>query len=303
MRDELRQTRTYLMRLFQSHGKHPRHDLGQNFLIDLNIIDVILAAAELTPDDVVLEVGPGTGGMTTFLARDAGDVVSVELDPFMHQLAGEATAGITNLTLLNVDALRTKNALSEELLAAVRERLAVDPARRLKLVANLPYAVATPVITNLVASDLPWSRMVVTVQYELALRMRDRPGGDHYGALAVWLQAQGRVKLLKKLSPKVFWPRPDVNSAVVRIEYDPRRAARIVDRGFFHDFIRRLFQQRRKSLRSVLGSMYRRELGKPRIGELLRELQLAESARAEDLDVPTLIGLSNALRTAMAPGS
>ncbi len=293
MQDALRQTRSYLMRLFAAEGIHPRGDFGQNFLIDLNIIEFIVEEALLTRDDVVLEVGPGTGGMTTFLAREAGHVVSVELDPNMHRMASAATAGYDNVTLLNCDALANKNRLSSELLDAVQAQLDVDPKRRLKLVANLPYSVATPVVSNLVATDLPWTRMVITIQFELGLRMRARAGGDHYGALAVWLQSQARVRILKKLGPKVFWPRPDVNSAVVQIEADARRRAHLADRAFFHDFIRRLFQQRRKRLRAVLHGMYRPRIDKPTIDRLLREQELAETARAEDLDVPTLVRLGN----------
>jgi 16S rRNA (adenine1518-N6/adenine1519-N6)-dimethyltransferase len=287
------------MRLLQSQGLHPRGDLGQNFLIDLNIIEFIVREADLTTHDVVLEVGPGTGGMTTFLAREAGHVVSVEIDPHMHQLASAATADCSNVTLLNCDALANKNRLAPELLQAVEAQLAVDPARRLKLVANLPYSVATPVVSNFVATELPWSRMVITIQFELGLRMRARAGDDHYGALAVWLQSQARVRILKKLGPKVFWPRPEVNSAVVRIDPDPRRAAHLTDRAFFQDFIRRLFQQRRKRLRAVLSGMYRRELGKPAVDQLLSELELPETARAEDLDVATLVRLGRRFHAAL----
>ncbi|MCA9053751.1 MAG: ribosomal RNA small subunit methyltransferase A [Planctomycetaceae bacterium] len=303
MHDALRQTRSYLMRLFQSEGINPRSDLGQNFLIDLNIIDFIVRSAELTLDDVVLEVGPGTGGMTTFLGQDAAHVVSVELDANMHRLASQATADCPNVTLLNCDALRDKNHLADELLTEVRRQLGVDDERRLKLVANLPYAVATPVVSNLVATDLPWTRMVITIQYELGLRMRARPGSSHYGALAVWLQSQARVRMLKKLGPKVFWPRPGVDSAVVQIDPAPERRARIADRGFFHEFIRRLFQQRRKRLRAVLGQMYKEPLGKPVVNRLLAELDLPDTSRAEDMDVPTLIRVANRFYSELNPES
>ncbi len=296
MPDELRQTRSYLMQLFESRGIHPRHDLGQNFLIDLNILEFLVRAAELTTEDVVLEVGAGTGGLTGFLARQAGHVVSVEVDPTMYGLASEATAACRNVTLLRCDALRNKNHLADEVLSAVRGHLAVSPQRRLKLAANLPYGVATPVVSNLVATDLPWARMVVTIQWELAQRMSASPGSSHYGALAVWLQSQCRVKILKRLPPQVFWPRPEVDSAIVRIDPDPQRAAQIDDREFFHEFIRRLFQQRRKALRTVLRGMYRKELGQPRLDAALSNLSLDPAARAEDLDIPTLVRLANRLR-------
>lgn len=291
-----RQTRSHLMTLFGRQGIHPRTDLGQNFLIDLNLIDYIVEQAAPGPSDVILEIGTGTGGLTTFLAQTAGDVVSVEVDHRVHALAREATRAFPNVTLLLTDALRNKNHFSSELLETLATRLAAVPGRRLKLVANLPYCIATPVISNLVASDLPWDLMVVTIQWELALRMRALPGTDDYSALSVWLQSQCDVRMLKKLGPKVFWPRPQVDSAIVRLAPLPGRQAEIGDREFFHEFVRRLFTQRRKSLRSVLVGMYRKQLEKPEVDALLAPLGLPEGARAEQFDIPTIIRLAQAVR-------
>lgn len=296
MSETERQTRSHLTRLFARHGIHPRHDLGQNFLIDLNIIDFIVAQAELESRDVVLEIGPGTGSMTTFLAERASDVVSVEIDPNMYRLAQETTARCPNVALLNVDALESKSTFAPEVLQAVEEKLGAADERRLKLVANLPYNVATPVVANLAATELPWERMVVTIQLELGQRMAATPGTADYSALSVWLQAQGTVEILKTLRPTVFWPRPKVNSAVVRIRPDPARRDIIDDRPFFLEFVRRVFQQRRKHLRSVLTAMYRDQLQKADVDGILRELGLGEQARAEALDPPTLVRLSNRIQ-------
>jgi 16S rRNA (adenine1518-N6/adenine1519-N6)-dimethyltransferase len=289
------------MQLFERQGLHPRTDLGQNFLIDLNTIEFVVREAELTRDDVVLEVGAGTGGMTTFLAQGAGHVVSVEIDRNMHHFATAATAIFDNVTLLNADALASKSRLAPEVIDVVQSQLAVSPERRLKLVANLPYSVATPVVSNLVATDLPWTRMLITIQLELAERMTAAPRESAYGALPVWLRAQCRVTLLKKVPPTSFWPRPQVDSAVVRLDPAPELRATIDDREFFHDFIRRLFQQRRKLLRGVLSSMYRQELSKSNIDDLLSDQGLGGSARAEELDVATLVRLSNRMRCATRP--
>lgn len=297
-----RQTRSYLMRLFERHGIHPRWKLGQNFLIDLNIIEFIVREAELTCQDVVLEVGPGTGGMTTFMAREAGHVISVELDPNMYKLASEATAAYDNVTLLNQDALRSKNHLAENVLQLVQEQLSVDPRRQLKLVANLPYAVATPVMSNLLATDFPLARMVVTIQYELGLRMQAPPRHADYGALSVWMQSQCHVEILKKLGPTVFWPRPKVDSAVVKVLPDPQLRSRIADRTFFHDFIRRVFLHRRKLLRGVLTDMYRDQLPKAAIEQTLQQLGIPDSVRAEELEVATHIELANSLRELILSG-
>jgi 16S rRNA (adenine1518-N6/adenine1519-N6)-dimethyltransferase len=301
MKDANRQTRSYLMDLFSEQGFHPRGDLGQNFLIDLNLIGYVVEAAELGPADVVLEVGTGTGGMTTFLAQQAAHVISVDVDPNMYHLAQKAVEGLENVTLLNCDALKNKGTIAPEVLDAIRSRLAEDPERQLKLVANLPYSIATPLVSNLVAGDVPWSMMVITIQWELAQKMRARPGWEDYGALSVWLQSQCRVKVLKKLPPTVFWPRPKVNSAIVRLLPDPRAARRIGDREFFHDFVRRVFTQRRKQLRSVLVGMYRKELNKPDIDVILDAMNVKEGARAEELDTKTLVDMARCIREAISP--
>ena len=302
MREAERQTRSYLMSLFAQHGFHPRTPLGQNFLIDLNLVEFIVNSAELGRHDVVLEIGTGTGGMTSFLATQAGAVVSVELDAAMYGLARAATSGYDNVTLLNCDALHNKNRFADEVLDAVRRRLAEDPGRGLKLVANLPYSIATPVVSNLVASNLRWELMVVTIQWELAARMQAVPATPDYSALSVWLQAQCHVKILKKLGPTVFWPRPKVDSAIVRLRPDPLRGPRIADRAFFHDFVRRLFHQRRKFLRSVLAGMYRKQMSKAALDAVLSGMNFPPDARAEALDVDTLVELSNRLAATVVAG-
>lgn len=293
MKDALRQTRSHLMELFEQHGFHPRTALGQNFLIDLNLIEYIVRQAELGPHDVVLEVGAGTGGMTAFLAQEAAAVVSVEFDANMYRLVQEATAGYENVTLLHTDALKNKNNFAPEVLDAVAASLAESPDRRLKLVSNLPYNIATPVVSNLVASDLPWERMVVTIQWELAVRMAARRSTGDYSALSVWLQSQCDVEILKKLPPTVFWPRPKVESAIVLLVPRPEGRATIRNRRFFQDFVRRIFQKRRKLARSVLVGMYRKQLTKPEVDAILEQMGLSEHARAEEMDVPELVELAN----------
>ncbi len=288
------------MGLFENIGLHPRGDLGQNFLIDLNILEYVVQSAELTKRDVVLEIGTGTGGMTAFMAKDAAAVVSVEVDKNMAAMARTAIEPFDNVTLINTDALKNKNRFRPEVLDTVRAELAKDPERRLKLVANLPYSIATPVVSNLVASDLPWTRMVITIQLELAQRMTARPGKSNYGALSVWLQSQCYVKLLRRLGPQVFWPRPQVNSGIVLLTPAPNRAGGIADRPFFQDFLRRLFVQRRKMMRSVLASMYRKQIDKPQVDALLAELGFSPRTRAEQLEPYQLVQLGNRLHMAIA---
>jgi 16S rRNA (adenine1518-N6/adenine1519-N6)-dimethyltransferase len=296
MSDAERQTRSHLVELFEQQGFRPRTDLGQNFLIDLNLLEYVVEQANLGPDDVVLEVGAGTGGMTTFLARSAAAVVSVEVDRRIIEITRQSVAPYANVTLLHQDALKNKNRIAAEVVEAVEAQLAEAPGRRLKLVANLPYSIATPIVSNLVASDLPWERMVVTIQWELGARMTAKPGTSDYSALSVWLQSQCRVKILKRLPPSVFWPRPKVNSAIVRLFPDPPRRKQIHDRAFFQDFVRQVFTQRRKFLRSVLVSMYRKEIAKDEIDRMLTELHLGEKVRAEELEPEVLVEISNCIR-------
>lgn len=287
------------MGLFKKHGFNPNGNLGQNFLIDLNIIEFIVNEAELTKDDVVLEIGSGTGGMTTFMAIVAGEVVSVEYDSNMYMLASQQTEYLDNVTLLNQDALKNKNRIAPQVLDAVMEKFAAAPNRRIKLVANLPYNIATPVISNLVATELPWSMIVATIQLELAERMIAKPGQSKYGALSVWLQSQCRVKLIKRMPPSVFWPRPQVDSAVVKLTPSADKRSHIIDREFFHDTVRRLFHHRRKHARGVLFGMFRKQLTKTQVDEVLTEENIGEGARAEELEVSRLVSLSNRLKNAI----
>jgi 16S rRNA (adenine1518-N6/adenine1519-N6)-dimethyltransferase len=285
------------MELFAQQGFRPRGDYGQNFLIDINLVEYIVAQGELTPQDIVLEVGSGTGGLTAFLAQQAGHVVSIELDRNVFPLAQHSVREFDNVTLINTDALKNKNNFSPHVLNALETQLAEIPGSRIKLVANLPYSIATPVISNLVASDLPWERIVATIQWELALKMATQPGGGtNYGALSVWLQSQCDVEILKKLGPTVFWPRPKVDSAIIKLVPNSEKRERIHDRTFFHDFSRRLFHHRRKQMRGVLAGMYRKELGKQDVDRILQELGYDENARAEEKSVDQIIALSNRLR-------
>jgi 16S rRNA (adenine1518-N6/adenine1519-N6)-dimethyltransferase len=295
------QTRSHLTRLFGERGLNPRRDLGQNFLIDLNLIEYILRQAELSQQDVVLEVGTGTGGLTAWLAQRAAAVVSVEYDRNVHALAAAKLAGLENLTLLQADALKNKNRLNPVVLDTLRQQLAAAPGRSLKLIANLPYNVATPVISNLVATDLSWTLMVVTVQHELALRMTAAPSTSHYGSLAVWLQAQCRVEILKKLPPSVFWPQPQVHSAIVRIQPDAQRRALIADRSFFHDYVRNVFLHRRKQLGKEILAMFAGRVDRSATAPVLAQLGIGSHARAEQLPVAAHVDLANALQTIVAP--
>jgi 16S rRNA (adenine1518-N6/adenine1519-N6)-dimethyltransferase len=284
-----RQTQSYLRQLFDERGLRPKSKLGQNFLVDLNLLDLIVRTAEVGRHDLALEVGSGTGSLTGRLAEHAGWVVSVEIDPAFHALAGEAVADRPNVTLLHTDVLRGKNELSPEVLAVLRERFEAAGCRRLKLVANLPYAVATPVIANFLLTDLPFERMVVTVQWEIAERLTARPGTKDYGALAVLVQSLANVSLVRRLPPSVFWPRPEVESAIVLVrpsaEKRERLTAHVGDVHRLRHFLRDLYVHRRKNLRGALAGAPSGRRPKEEVDRKLAELGLDGNVRAEALGV------------------
>jgi 16S rRNA (adenine1518-N6/adenine1519-N6)-dimethyltransferase len=298
-----RQTQSYLKSLFARKGIYPRHRFGQNFLIDLNIHDLIVKTADVKPGDVVLEVGPGAGALTSLMASTGATVVAVEIDPAMAGLTAEATAGMINVRVLNVDALAGKNRLNPEVLDNVRSGLAVSPDRRLKLVANLPYNVATPIIGNLlVHPDLRPERIVATIQLELAQRMMAEPDSDDYGALSVLVRALTDFSLVRTLRPGVFWPRPKVDSAVISLIPNEAKRASIGDLEWFHSVVRRVFLHRRKNLRRVLYSLWRdRWADKDAVDTLLDGLGLTGQVRAEAMNVEEHIALAVALRQKLGP--
>ncbi len=294
----IRQTQSYLRSLFAQRGISPQRRLGQNFLIDLNIHDVIVDAAEVGPGDVILEVGPGTGALTSLMAsRGAAAVVAVDVDPAMVKLTAEAVAGLPNVRVLHRDALKNKNMLSPELLDAVRAALSEGPDRRFKVVANLPYNVATPVISNLlVHPELCPDLMVVTIQRELADRMCAEPATSAYGALSVLVQALADVSIVRALPPSVFWPRPKVDSAVIAIRPDAAKRARMGDVAWFHTLVRQMFFQRRKYIRHVLAGLGSDGWTKSEVDAWLESQGLSGQLRAESLNVEEFVSLAHALR-------
>ncbi len=280
-----RQTQSYLRSLFETHRLRPNSKLGQNFLIDLNLLDFILRSADLTRADLVLEVGAGTGSLTGRLAEHAGAVLSVEIDSHFHALAQEVVQGLEHVQLLHADVLKNKNHLNPEVLAQLGELRERYQPQRIKLVANLPYAVATPVISNLLLSSVPIERMVVTVQWEIAEKLAATPGGKEYGALSVLVQAIADVEILRRLPPTVFWPRPAVASGIVRIWPRPAKRAAIPDLQRFRVFLRDLYAHRRKNLRGAILGIPGGTRDKAAVDAKLAELGYSGTERAETLTV------------------
>lgn len=277
-------------------GIRPATRHGQNFLIDLNLQRVIVDAAQLDQRDVVLEIGTGTGALTAQIAEQAAAVITVEIDGHLFELASELLLPLNNVTMLRQDALKNKNRFAPEISAAIEEQLAAAPDRRLKLVANLPYNVATPVLSNMLAAEPAPHSMVATIQKELADRIVAEPWSKDYGALSVWMQCQADTEIVRLMPPSVFWPAPKVQSAIIRIVLDHQRRQAIPELKYFHQFTKALFLHRRKFLRANLVAALKRHLDKSAIDAILAEMQLAEDVRTEQLDVPTLLKLTESVR-------
>ena len=249
--DKKMQTKQQIQTLLLSSGLRPNTRLGQHFLIDLNLIRLLLDSARIHPNDIVLEIGPGTGSMTEALALQAGKVIAVEIDNALAQILNQLFAETYNVQIINIDALENKNRISHEVtdaISAAREEL----SGRLMLVANLPYNVAASVMMNLVTGPTTAEAMYVTVQKEVAQRMAAAPATSDYGILSIILNATGNVKMIRTLRPSVFWPRPQVDSAMISYTRDQEKIDRIHNMKSFKAVISLFMTHRRKMLQACV---------------------------------------------------
>lgn len=294
-----RQTISYLTRRFQEAGIRPEVRHGQNFLIDLNLLDVLIDTANPNENDVILEVGTGMGSLTALLAERSAHVVTVEIDARLHQMAAEELEPFGNITMLLQDALRNKNHLADEVLTEIQTHVNAAPGRHFKLVANLPYNVATPILSNLLTVDPTPVSLTATIQKELADRMVAPAGVKDYSALSVWMQSLCDLHIARILPPQVFWPRPKVHSAIIHIVPNAEKRAAIPDLEFFHTFVRGLFLHRRKFLRSGLIAALQDHLDKPAVDEVLAPFEFPVDVRAEQLTLEGIQQLCEAFRQRM----
>jgi 16S rRNA (adenine1518-N6/adenine1519-N6)-dimethyltransferase len=289
-----RQTLSYLHRLFEAYGLEAKSKLGQNFLIDLNLLDLVVRTAELDRNDAVLEVGTGTGSLTSKLAELAGVVVTVEIDRSLQPVAKEVVGAQRNVHFIFGDALAKKNELNPDMLTAWDTAAAQAKCTRKKLVANLPYVIATPLISNLLIARDDIDRMVVMVQWEIAERMRATPNTKDYNALSVLLQSVADVEVVRKVAPSNFHPRPKVDSAIVMIKPNPAKRALVGDVTKFREFLRDLYVHRRKNLRQALSGWPTGRKEKKEIDAKLAELGIDGTLRSEALDVEQHLRLAAA---------
>lgn len=270
------QTLSEIRSLLASHGLSPRHRYGQNFLIDLNLMRKLVAAAELTSADVVLEVGPGTGSLTELLLESGAQVISVEIDAGLAGVLRERLGERPNFRLVEGDALCGKHGLNPLALSEIRVALADRGA--LKLVANLPYAIATPVLMNLVQSDLPWSRVVCTIQKEVGERILAEEGSEAYGVLSVILRSHAHARVIATLPPRVFWPAPEVESVMLLLTPHTRRLLQVDEVAPFSNVVHEAFLHRRKKLRRLV-----KRFGEEQEKLLFDRVGISADARPEDL--------------------
>jgi len=245
------QTKREIEAILNQAGLRPRKRLGQHFLIDGNLMRRLVDVAELTTRDTVLEVGAGTGGLTDLLTDKAGRLVSVEIDRDLFPLLVDRFAEARHVHLLNIDALERKHQIHADVLEALFDSNA-DPGGSVKLVANLPYHVATPLLMNLLLDHPRVVRYVFTVQAEVGERLLADPGGRSFGPLAILAQTLTEVTQIARLPPHVFWPQPEVDSVMIRMD---TIAPPFEDRARLHRFalfVRGVFEHRRKTLKSAL---------------------------------------------------
>ncbi len=245
------QTKQQIERLLASAGVSPNKRLGQNFLIDLNLVRFLVDSANITADDVVLEVGCGTGSLTEAFAEKAGAVIAVEYDRALAPIAVRQLRDAGNVTVINADILKGKSKLTGEVVSAVAEACDRLPGK-LKLVANLPYSVGSVVMANLIIGPTVVDEMYVTVQKEVAHRMIAVAGDKRYGTLSILMNATGDVKIIRNLPPSVFWPAPQVESTIVRFCRQQEKVRRIADMQILHDVIALFMGHRRKTIRACV---------------------------------------------------
>ncbi len=259
---------------------------GQNFLIDTHVLDKIIAAANVTKEDTVLEIGPGIGTMTQRLAEAAGRVFAVEIDTNLIPILNETLGDCENVTVINEDILKVDiKKLTEE----------GGQGRPVKVVANLPYYITTPIIMGLFESGAPIANITVMVQKEVAERMQVGPGSKDYGALSLAVQYYAEPYIVANVPPNCFIPRPNVGSAVIRLTRYEKPPVQVADKRLMFALIRASFNQRRKTLLNGLSNSQELSFSKEAIAAAIADLGLAPAVRGETLSLEQFARLSDRL--------
>ena len=257
---------------------------GQNFLIDTHVLERIIREAGITKDDFVLEIGPGIGTMTQYLCESAREVVAVEIDKNLIPILADTLQDYQNVTVLNEDILKVDiNALAQE----------KNGGAPIKVVANLPYYITTPIIMGLFESHVPIESITVMVQKEVADRMQVGPGTKDYGALSLAVQYYAKPEIVANVPPNCFMPRPNVGSAVIRLTCHEKPPVQVDDEKLMFSLIRASFNQRRKTLANGLNNAPDIHFSKEAIQESIAELGVPAGIRGEALTLEQFAALSN----------
>ncbi|MCI6368541.1 MAG: 16S rRNA (adenine(1518)-N(6)/adenine(1519)-N(6))-dimethyltransferase RsmA [Limosilactobacillus reuteri] len=283
-------SRTRTRAIMEKYGIRTKKSFGQNFLTDLNVLKNIVEAADITANDNVIEIGPGIGALTEQLAQAAGEVLALEIDQDLIPVLKEVLSPYDNVKVINQDVLQAN-------LPELIKKEFKDPSRPIKVVANLPYYITSPILMNLLASPVEWATICVMMQKEVAQRLTAKPGTKQYGALTLAIEYQMQAKITFDVSRKVFVPAPNVDSAIVVLT--PRTNPLPVqpfDKQKLFGFIRGCFAHRRKSLWNNLQSVIGKDPAvKEKMTAVLNQLDISPQIRPEKLTLEQFIELANAL--------
>lgn len=276
--------------ILQKYNFNFQKKFGQNFLIDEHVLDKIIRAAEITKDDYVLEIGPGIGTMTQYLACAAREVTAVEIDRALIPILEDTLKEYDNVSIINEDILKV------DIAALAKEK---NGGRPIKVVANLPYYITTPIIMGLFESHVPLESITVMVQKEVADRMQVGPGTKDYGALSLAVQYYAEPYIVANVPPNCFMPRPAVGSAVIRLTRHQKPPVEVMDEKLMFRLIRASFNQRRKTLANGLKNSGELNLSKEVITTAIEKLGKGSSVRGEALDLEEFARLTNIIKEEM----
>ena len=276
----------YTIEVLQKYGFVFQKRFGQNFLIDTRVLDRIIEASEITKDDFVLEIGPGIGTMTQYLADAAREVTAVEIDDALIPILQDTLKEWDNVSVIHGDILKTdiKRIADEK-----------NHGRPIKVVANLPYYITTPIIMGLFESHVPVDSITVMVQKEVADRMQTGPGNKDYGALSLAVQYYAKPEIVANVPPNCFIPRPGVGSAVIRLTRFQKPPVKVKDEQLMFRLIRASFNQRRKTLQNGIANSGELSFTKEEVAKALESLGISANIRGESLGLAEFAALSDIL--------
>lgn len=270
--------------VLQKYGFNFQKKFGQNFLINTGILEEIIEAAEITKDDFVLEIGPGIGTMTQYLCENARKVIAVEIDKNLIPILADTLSAYDNVEVINEDILKVDiKTLAEE----------CNAGKPIKVVANLPYYITTPIIMGLFESHVPIDSITIMVQKEVADRMQEGPGSKEYGALSLAVQYYAKPEIVVNVPPSCFMPQPKVGSAVIRLTRHEQPTVDVENEKLMFQLIRASFNQRRKTLANGLNNFSGLNVGKEVIQQCIEELGVPATVRGEALSLEQFAKLSN----------